>query len=278
MQENHQSVNKRPYGPAQSLHRSTTVAAPQRIVATMTTIPSRIDLIRPVIEACQSQTVPLQHIEINIPLYCVRTAAAYHLPGWLESMDGVKIFRTEDYGPITKVAPTLIRYCQDPKTYIWSVDDDCAYPSNQLELLCTAHDPNKRRILTRYGGQLGSDGTVNFWHGVGEVTLFEGFGGVLYPPGCIGEDFQEFLSVTSENIDCRKNDDIVLSMYFSARGVPIYLYNRPSVETPYMVSGWLPHASDREALINTNHSENYKRISTFVKSLNKPTASPTNFP
>ena len=51
--------------------------------------------------------------------------------------------------------------------------------------------------------------------------MFEGFGGVLYPPACIGEDFLKYLTVTSANADCRKNDDIVLAMYFSSHGLPM---------------------------------------------------------
>jgi len=76
-----------------------------RIIATMTTIPSRIDGIRPVIEAVLAQTVPIEHIELNIPYTCIRTGESYAVPEWLESMHRVQIFRTEDYGPITKVAP-----------------------------------------------------------------------------------------------------------------------------------------------------------------------------
>ena len=236
-----------------------------RIVASMTTIPSRIDLIRPVLEAVLAQSVPVEHVELNIPYQSIRTGESYSVPAWLEQMDRVKIFRTEDYGPITKVAPTFLRHQNDQETYVWSVDDDCAYPANQLQLLCRVHDRNKRRILTRYGGKLEADGTVSFWHGEAEVTMFEGFGGVLYPPACIRENFLEYLLVTSANSDCRKNDDIVLAMYFNACAMPIYLFNKVTEDTPYLVSGWLPH-SKRDALSAQGHEENYKRIFNFISS------------
>lgn len=45
-------------------------------------------------------------------------------------------------------------------------------------------------ILPRYGGKLKPDGTVNFWFGEAEVTMFDRCGGVLYPPDCIGKDSQ----------------------------------------------------------------------------------------
>lgn len=237
-----------------------------KVVASMTTIPSRIDLIRPVIDAVLAQTVQVQHIELNIPYICVRTGEEYRIPAWLDNFDRVKVFRTDDYGPITKIAPTLLRYKDDNETHIWSVDDDCAYPAGQLELLCKVHDPSKRRILTRYGGTLNPDGTFQSWYGEGEVTMFEGFGGVLYPPACIGTDFPEYLAMTSDNADCRKNDDIVLAMYFSSRGVPMYLYNRPTEETPYMVKGWLEHAGT-DALSANGHAENFRKIFAVIKSI-----------
>src|SRR3954454_7342004 len=76
----------------------------------MTTIPTRIDEIRPVIEAVLAQSVPIERLELNIPYKCIRTNEPYTIPMWLDGMDRVMIFRTEDYGSITKVAPTFLRY------------------------------------------------------------------------------------------------------------------------------------------------------------------------
>ena len=129
-----------------------------RIVASMTTIPSRIDRIRPAIESVLGQTVSVEHLELNVPYICARTNETYTLPTWLTEMDGVKIFRTVDYGPITKIAPTLQRYKDDHETYLWSVDDDFAYPSNQLEMLYRGHSSSDYRILARHGGDFDADG------------------------------------------------------------------------------------------------------------------------
>ncbi len=98
------------------------------------------------------------------------------------------------------------------------------------------------------------------------MSFFEAFGGVLYPPGCIGSDFEQYVSITSQNEDCRKSDDIVLSMYFSKRNVEMYLYNKPTDEHPYMVSGWLPH-SKYDALSAGGHSDKYGRVFRFVSDL-----------
>jgi FkbM family methyltransferase len=231
----------------------------------MTTIPSRIEFIEPVIEAALSQSQPVDSIEINIPYYCIRTRQQYTLPLWLENMDRVRIFRTEDFGAITKVAPTLIRHMDDPDVYIWSIDDDCAMPPDQLALTLRAFNEREPRILARYGGGLYRGETRN-WIGEGYITFFEGFGGILYPPRCIKSGFQEYVESTSRNDDCRKSDDIVLSMYFNRIRFPIYLFNKPNLETPYMVEGWLAHKKT-DNLLGSGHTGKYKRVFKFVSEL-----------
>ena len=242
-----------------------------RIIASMTTLPSRIDRIHLALESVIAQTVPIEHIEVNVPYVCVRTNEPYVLPKWLEDMGRVKIFRTDDYGPITKVAPTLLRHKDEQQTYIWSVDDDFAYPPNQLEMLCRCHRSSEYRILSRHGGTFDADGNVNFNFGEMEISMFEGFGTVLYPPACIGEDFLEYVQKTSKNLDCRKNDDVVLSLYFTSRGVRIYLCNRPSETEPFYPSGSLPYSLEKDAISqDSEHLPRIKRIFQFLNSHRQP--------
>lgn len=235
------------------------------IVASMTTIPSRIQHIRPVIDAALSQSAPVAHLEINIPYVCFRMKRDYEIPAWLKDMDRVRVFRTHDFGPITKIAPTLIRYRNDPSTHIWSIDDDCALPPDQLALLLRAFDEQEPRILTRYGGDINAGDIRNFF-GSNYASFFEGFGSVLYPPRSVQDDFAEYVDITSKNDDCRRSDDIVLSMYFNKHKIPIYLYNTPTDATPYMVEGALPHA-DNDALSAEGHIEKYRRVFRYISSL-----------
>lgn len=235
------------------------------IIASMTTIPSRIQLVRPVIEAVFSQSVQIDELEFNIPFTCQRTNEDYQIPEWLSQMDKVRVFRTPDFGAITKIAPTLLRHINDDITHIWSIDDDCAYPRNQLELLISRFQVTKKRILTRYGGAINNGYDFkNRFHGEGPVTFLEGFGGVLYPPGCIGTDFEEYIKLTSLNEDCRRGDDMVLSMYFNKRGIELYFYNNPSNENPYMVEGWLPHNMIDPLCDAEGHNAKYGRIFDYI--------------
>jgi hypothetical protein len=238
-----------------------------RILASMTTIPSRIDRIRPALESVIGQTVAIENIEVNVPYVCARTNQSYVMPTWLERMDRVKVFRTDDYGPITKVAPTLLRHKDEQHTYIWSVDDDIAYPSNQLEMLQRCHHPEEVRILCRYGGNFNSDDSITFMFGNLEVQMFEGFGTVLYPPACIGEDFSEYLRITSDDPDCRLSDDVVLSFYFVTRRIPIHLCNSPSETAPFHLTGSLPYSQEKDALSlqEGGHLQRYKRVIRALK-------------
>jgi hypothetical protein len=237
-----------------------------KIIASMTTIPSRINLIRPVIDAVLSQSANVEHLELNVPHICQRTKEEYQIPEWLLGIPKIKLFRTDDLGSITKIAPTLLRHRRVPDQYLWSVDDDIAYPKNQLALLLVRHDPNKKRILTRHGGNFKDDGSIQFMYGDATVDMFEGYGGVLYPPDCIFDDFDDYVKTTSQNLDCRKSDDLVLSYYFRMKRIAIYLFNRPYAETPWMPTGIQPYSNDQHALslIDGGHLERYKRVHRYL--------------
>jgi len=238
------------------------------IVASMTTVPSRIAHIRPAIDSILSQSITIDHLEINIPYECVRTGERYAVPDWMAATRGLAIHRTRDYGSVTKIAPTLIRHASESDVFVWSCDDDFAYPRNQLELLWRRVPANGNKILTRHGGTVGSDGKLSFKYGEMPVTFFEGFGTVLYPPGCIGSDFLGYIERTSDYPDCRKSDDIVLSYYFALKGAPIFLCNSPSEEEPFYPTGGLAFSQDKDALMRQDggHLARYGRALEYLRS------------
>lgn len=240
-----------------------------RIIGSMTTIPSRIDHIRPAIESAFAQTRPIDHLEINIPHVCVRTKETYVIPAWLEGMDRVQIHRTEDYGSITKIAPTLLRHRREPDTWIWSLDDDFSYQLDQLELLLRCPDPQEGRIVTRHGGIILAGGEISFCGGYGKVTFIEGHGTVLYPTSCIRDDFLRYVEISAGNMECRSSDDAVLSFYFNYHRVPIHLQNPISDDVPFYQTGHLAHWNDEHALHHQNdgHLERYKRVFRYLSSI-----------
>jgi hypothetical protein len=222
-----------------------------KVVASFTTMPNRIDLIRPVLDSIRAQRPKgVSHIEINVPYTCVRTGEEYVIPEWLHTYPSLQIYRTEDYGPITKIAPTLLRYKNTTDTYLWSVDDDIQYPPNTLDVLLRRHDHTKKRVLANVVSSLTEkEGFLPNAAVPGEGMLLEGFGTVLYPPSCIGDDFKEYVETTSTIPDCRLSDDVLLSNYIHGRSIPIYrcpLYPAEAA-SPFHTRVLLPHTYDISA-------------------------------
>ena len=113
------------------------------VVASLSTMPRRVDLLRPVLESLLAQRPAgiVASIELNIPYINIRTRQNYSIPECLNANSSsfvgerIRIFRTKDYGAITKVAPTLLRHASSKGVYIWSVDDDTVYDQDSLSHL-----------------------------------------------------------------------------------------------------------------------------------------------
>lgn len=210
-----------------------------KIIASLTTIPSRIDLIHDTIQSVINQTVPIHSVEINIPHKFKRKNEDYIIPGWLTDLEKstkntkcpVKLFRTRDFGPATKVVPTFLRHRNDKDketTYVWSVDDDFAYPVNMLATLFREFNPNKKTILSHscanWKIDLDSGECVGHLAGRAECKpqFVEGFASVLYPITFIGDDFEDYMLKVIENPFCKNGDDVIISNYFNMKGAPFH--------------------------------------------------------
>ena len=243
-------------------HEPPVISSPLKIIASTTTMPDRINLIRPTLESVLNQTYPVAFIEINVPYKCVRTGQDYVLPEWLINMERVLIYRTEDYGAITKVAPTLIRHEND---YIWSFDDDINYNPNLLNRLVEKN--NGKNIICWSGGRFNIHGYVGNPRLEEKVTILEGFGSVLYPPEVIKDDFQDYVEITSSNQDCKLSDDVVLSNYFTKYNIQIIRPLRYDLQycRPFH------YYKDQHAthLQSGGHNNRYLRVLEYLKSINK---------
>jgi hypothetical protein len=240
-----------------------------KIVASMTTMPNRIDLIRITLDSLRNQSVPIDHIEINIPYKCVRTGEDYVIPEWLENYPNLEIYRTEDYGAITKVAPTLIRYRDDEETYVWSVDDDIDYSNITLSVLLRQHNPSIKRILAYSVGSMNKGGFIGNIARADYGILLEGYGTVLYPPRCIGEDFLSHVEITSAIPDCKVSDDVILSNYFYGRGIRPFCCPEQQHEDLRIFNKLLPYYKDATAthLQTGGHRPRYIRVLHKLKEL-----------
>ena len=239
-----------------------------RVIASLSTIPQRVSSLHLTLESLIDQTYPISEIHLNIPFFCLRTGERYEIPEEIRNIPNVKIFRTEDFGAITKVAPTFKRLFNSENTYIYQVDDDRLYPKHALDLLVQGMSINdEKKIICRFGGALNVGSDFVPWYGKGEVSLIEGYGGVLYPPMCPKLDFFRILDEVKEIEYIRKSDDVFLSMYFKHIGIPIYMYNPITSQNQYVIEE--TPMSQIQALSENLHDANYgnsfKTLSTIFE-------------
>jgi glycosyltransferase involved in cell wall biosynthesis len=244
-----------------------------KIVASITTIPSRIDKIKTCLESLLAQTVPVDHIEINIPDKCIRTGETYIIPEWMTTMEKLQIFRTPDHGAITKVAPTFMRYADDSETFIWSVDDDWKYPEYTLEKLTCEHDPANLRILAHSGVNYSDKLQIEYMSGGSRfVQIAEGYTSILYPPQIAKSDFSEYLDIISKNPDCLKSDDLILGNYFAKIGAKTFLtaYSSQKRLFSFLEKDLIqPYEGDVHALHkqDNGHAVRYIKVMSWLKKI-----------
>jgi Glycosyl transferase family 2 len=108
----------------------------RRVVVSMSTVPDRINNLRPTIRALLEQTRPPDEIVLAIPEFSVREQRPYVVPKHISRLPRVRVLRCrEDWGPATK----FIAAIQDElaagreNTSIMVVDDDRTYPRDALE-------------------------------------------------------------------------------------------------------------------------------------------------
>lgn len=99
------------------------------VVVSFTTIPDRIHRIAPMIKSLLDQEVRPHRIYLVVPKFSTRENKPYRIPRALETNPHITVLRTEkDWGPGTKLIPTVLQERHRPETRIIVVDDDTIYP------------------------------------------------------------------------------------------------------------------------------------------------------
>jgi len=194
------------------------------VVASLTTLPKRLAHLRPTLDSLRPQ---VSWIELNLPKVCKRTSETYEVPQWLRDYPNVKIYETEDYGPITKIWPTIVRYGLTPSSektvpeevpdFFFVVDDDRIYEQEKIAELLAQWEP--RRIVAGSGASFDAlDHPI--WKRLrpveGHCDVVEGFAGYLFQ----GKPFWLDLSMDMilEHEDLFRCDDVIISNWFVANG------------------------------------------------------------
>lgn len=219
----------------------------QRIVVSLTTSPTRINYIEPVINSICNQTIKPDYIYLNLPRVFKRnnTTFSHILPSFITDNPLVYVNFCEDLGPATKIIPTIYKETH-PETYILSIDDDIYYPNNILEIyLKTAklynnciitgrsYIPNKNnndiewfKNITEYQKNNNNDFLDNNILNISKlVDTIEAFSGVLYKRKIFSKnllnDFYKHIDIPC----CRFGDDFYLSNFFKKYNIRIITLN-----------------------------------------------------
>lgn len=197
------------------------------VIVTLTTIPSRLNYasdqgISLCINSLLNQTYENYEIHFNIPYINLSTNVEYNIPDELLNEPRLKIFRTDDFGPATKLIPTVQRIT-DNNTVIIVVDDDLVYHPEMV----AAHVHNQQiwsEAVVGYDGMRSRDEYGNFSNYFGDVRdyyftsnymssrvdVLQHYKTVSYKRRYFEDDFFEFVE---ENYSWA--DDLMMAAYFS---------------------------------------------------------------
>ena len=222
-----------------------------KVIITLTTVPERLDSnptgLKKCINSLLGQDYKDFEIHFNIPETYALTNEKYIIPKWLsedeyftqEEKDKIKIFRTADFGPITKILPTIFRV-SDPKTILIVVDDDLEYHSGMicehLRLQKTQDAVFGYDGRIRYDGPIFGDEDIRNYFVVSvfedtRVRIMQHYKSVSYKRHYFTDNLLEFLYKT-------QSDDITLSAYMNFKNIPLIVAKYSNEEQLYSLKDW----------------------------------------
>ena len=229
---------------------------PPRTVISFTTSPSRINNIEPTIKSLtQSQTVKADAAYLNLPERFGRTGESYTIPDFLNNYS-ITINRCEvDYGPITKLVPTLEKE-KDPNTRIIILDDDIEYDSELVERFHKYTSIYPNAVLSNM---------CDKWNWVKSdipdpyCELVEGWGGIFFRRDMFKSDFMDYVNrIVMSGKSCFGGDDLVISNYLAKHNVPrVRLNKQPTILQ-------LGLGADALHVIDTNESDRYDKCKKYI--------------
>jgi hypothetical protein len=210
----------------------------KNVIVTLTTIPERLDFETPlglqsVIFSLLNQTYGNYKIHFNIPYINKKNNKKYNIPKLLNDISEtgiLKIFRTEDYGSITKLYTTVQRI-DDPEQIIIAVDDDLIYESRLIEEHIRLREINDDKTAIGFAGlnNLGEkfkDARDRFVISVNEdvrVGILEHYKSVSYIRKMFENDFDDNYIMQGWA------DDELVSAYMGMKGIKKIVAHTPYI-------------------------------------------------
>ncbi|PYL66164.1 MAG: hypothetical protein DMF20_07235 [Verrucomicrobia bacterium] len=215
--------------------RETLAAKPtfdnRRVIVSLSTVPDRINNLRPTIRSLLKQTRPPDEIVLAIPEFSVRERRPYVVPKYISRLPRVRILRCrEDWGPATK----FIAAIQDElaagrqNTLIVVVDDDRIYPRDALETYLYYSEQLPDAALCFRGAAMPStldwdDAKMIYAKDLREprpVAVITGCGSYLVQPRFFDRSLWNYSEAPPVAFYI---DDIWISAWLSRRGVKRYV-------------------------------------------------------
>lgn len=202
-----------------------------RLVVSFTTIPSRIERIGPMLDSVLAQTIKPDRIVLWIPNRCVKEGTEYIIPNWMRGLP-IEIGNCGcDYGPATKLIPSLLSE-DNSETRIIALDDDVSYEQHAFEELNAASLKCPDRSL----GFMGCRAGPTFIHAeritsFKDVDVLGGYRGVIYRRGLFDDSILKDLMTLLEKgpFVC---DDQLFSWNLLRRGI-----SRTVINTAFLGEG-----------------------------------------
>ncbi len=165
-----------------------------RVIVSLTTIPSRVNKILPVLQSLLQQTYPFEALCLYVSEKCTRQNTHYEFPEEIAKLCVVdKRFQIKkidtDWGPATKIIPAMMEYfspslsLSSSSPLLISVDDDVVLEQHSIQELVSAHEKNPEAVLGFMG--YGKEQFVHAEHVAHDIEMVDSLGGyrsILYPP------------------------------------------------------------------------------------------------
>jgi hypothetical protein len=172
----------------------------------MTSLPSRVSLLRPTIESLRSGDLQPDRIILALPERSTREQCGYAVPPWLDELEVEVVRPAVDYGPGTKllgVLPSLTEAC-----YLVLADDDVRYSPTFLKGLIEAQRDDHSASFSYYVYR-------SFGLSIGQGC--DGFS--FWTPNLAG--IEQFADEHALNTPLRLHDDLWISYFLASRGIRI---------------------------------------------------------
>jgi Glycosyl transferase family 2 len=203
----------------------------RRVIASLSTVPDRINNLGPTIRSLLKQTRPPDEIVLAIPEFSIREERPYVVPEYVLRFPRVRILHCgKDRGPATKFIPVVQEELAAGRgaTLIMVVDDDRVYPRDALETYLHYNEQLPEAALCFRGAAMPRN--LDWRHAKmiraselrqpRRVAVITGCGSYLIQPGFFDESLWDYSNGPNGAFYM---DDIWISGWLSRGGVERYV-------------------------------------------------------